>query len=139
VGGLNINSVPDQATIGIDIRSVAGMSHNDIRTQVQACVGPDIEIKTLVDVNPLFTEPGSDWVQQVFGVMEKYIGEAPQAKTVSYFTDAAILNQTYKNTPTVVLGPGEAHMAHQTDEYCVVDRVEQGVEAYREIIRAWIH
>jgi succinyl-diaminopimelate desuccinylase len=139
VGGLNINSVPDQATIGIDIRSVAGMSHSDIRSQVQACVGPEIEINTLVDVNPLFTEPGSDWVQQVFGVMEKYLGEAPQAKTVSYFTDAAILNQTYKNTPTVVLGPGEAHMAHQTDEYCVVDRVEQGVQAYQEIIRAWIH
>ena len=137
-GGMNINSVPDQAKIGIDIRTVAGMSHDAIKEQIQKCVGPDLEVQTMVDVGPVFTEPDSDWVQQVFGVMEKHLGAAPQARTVSYFTDAAILHEQYKNTPTLVLGPGEAQMAHQTDEYCLVDRLEQGFDAYREIIRNWI-
>ena len=41
------------------------------------------------------------------------------------------------NPPTVVLGPGEASMAHQTDEYCVVERIDEAVGAYREIIEAW--
>jgi acetylornithine deacetylase/succinyl-diaminopimelate desuccinylase-like protein len=28
-------------------------------------------------------------------------------------------------------------MAHRTDEYCVLDRIEQSVAAYREIISRW--
>jgi succinyl-diaminopimelate desuccinylase len=28
-------------------------------------------------------------------------------------------------------------MAHQTDEYCRVDRIEQAVEVYTEIIERW--
>ena len=137
-GGMNINSVPDYARIGIDIRTVAGMNHDDVKALIQEAVGLDITLNTLVDVGPVFTDPKNDWVQEVFGVMEKQLGEAPQAKTVSYFTDAAILHQAYVNTPTVVLGPGEAQMAHQTDEYCLVDRLEQGFDGYRDLIRAWI-
>lgn len=137
-GGMNINSVPDAARIGIDIRTVAGMNHDEVRAEIQKTIGSDMELKTLVDVGSVFTDPGNDWVQQVFGIMEKQLGEAPQAKTVSYFTDAAILHKTYKDVPTVVLGPGEAQMAHQTDEYCLIDRLEQGFDAYRDIIRAWI-
>ncbi len=137
-GGMNINSVPDSARIGIDIRTVAGMNHADVKARVQEAIGPDLELNTMVDVGPVFTEPENDWVQQVFGIMEKQLGEAPQAKTVSYFTDAAILHQAYVNTPTVVLGPGEAQMAHQTDEYCLVDRLEQGFDGYRDLIRSWI-
>lgn len=137
-GGMNINSVPDSARIGIDIRTVAGMDHRDMKTQIQGVLGNDVDLKTLVDVGPVFTEPDNDWVQEVFGVMEKHLGESPQARTVSYFTDAAILHQTYKGVPTIILGPGEAQMAHQTDEYCLVDRLEQGFDAYRELIRAWV-
>ena len=58
-------------------------------------------------------------------------------RIATYFTDAAALNQAYRNPPTVILGPGEAQMAHQTDEYCVVDRIGQAVAAYEEIIRRW--
>jgi acetylornithine deacetylase/succinyl-diaminopimelate desuccinylase-like protein len=28
-------------------------------------------------------------------------------------------------------------MAHQTDEYCVIDRIAESVQAYEEIIRRW--
>jgi succinyl-diaminopimelate desuccinylase len=37
----------------------------------------------------------------------------------------------------VILGPGEMELAHQTDEYCRVDRLEQAVELYVEIARRW--
>jgi succinyl-diaminopimelate desuccinylase len=54
-----------------------------------------------------------------------------------YFTDASPLTPAYGNPPTVILGPGEMHVAHQTDEYCVVERVEQAVELYVDIARRW--
>jgi acetylornithine deacetylase/succinyl-diaminopimelate desuccinylase-like protein len=28
-------------------------------------------------------------------------------------------------------------MAHQTDEYCVIDRIDEAVAAYEEIARRW--
>lgn len=137
-GGMNINSVPDETRVGIDIRSTAGMSHQAIFQRVTDALGPEFDVTTMVDVESLYTEPDNDWVQNVFGTMEKLLGHSPQAKTVSYFTDGSILKSVYKNAPMVVLGPGPAHMAHQTDEYCQLDRLEQGFDGYRELIKAWI-
>ena len=137
-GGMNMNSVPDETRIGIDIRSVAGMSHRQLFEKVQATVGDDLSLDPVVDVESIYTDPSNDWVQSVFGVMEQQLGQAPQARTVSYFTDASILKQAYPQAPMVVLGPGQANMAHQTDEFCQIDRVEQGFDAYRELIKAWI-
>ena len=37
-GGLNMNSVPDEASISIDIRSVPTSKHEDVRGQLQKCV-----------------------------------------------------------------------------------------------------
>jgi acetylornithine deacetylase/succinyl-diaminopimelate desuccinylase-like protein len=28
-------------------------------------------------------------------------------------------------------------MAHQTDEYCVIERIDQAVAAYEQLIRGW--
>jgi succinyl-diaminopimelate desuccinylase len=48
-----------------------------------------------------------------------------------------VLNTVYRNVPICVLGPGEPQLAHQTDEYCLVDRVEQAVAIYDDLIRQW--
>jgi succinyl-diaminopimelate desuccinylase len=37
----------------------------------------------------------------------------------------------------VVLGPGEHDQCHKTDEWCRTDRIEQAVEIYTRIARAW--
>jgi succinyl-diaminopimelate desuccinylase len=39
--------------------------------------------------------------------------------------------------PTVILGPGEMAQAHQTDEYCLVDRIGEAAEIYAAMIRKW--
>ncbi|HCY47459.1 MAG TPA: hypothetical protein DHV03_02140, partial [Alphaproteobacteria bacterium] len=49
-------------------------------------------------------------------------------------TDGALLKPLLGNCPFVVLGPGEPHLAHQTDEYCFVDRLEQAVELYEQLL-----
>jgi succinyl-diaminopimelate desuccinylase len=76
-------------------------------------------------------------VQSVFEVMTPLLGTRPVARSATYFTDAAALSQAYRAPPIVILGPGEPQMAHQTDEYCVIDRILQAVGAYQEIIRRW--
>ena len=76
-------------------------------------------------------------MQQVFAVTERQLGERPEPRSATYFTDAAMLNAVYRDVPICVLGPGEPQLAHQTDEYCLVDRVEQSVAIYTELIREW--
>ena len=136
-GGLNINSVPDRAEIGIDIRTVPTVNHKELIRLLAQQLGPEVELEPLMDLEAVYTEPQDPWMQSVFDVMGPILGEKPVPRVATYFTDAAALNQAYNNPPTVILGPGEPQMAHQTDEYCVVERVRSAVAAYEEIIRRW--
>jgi succinyl-diaminopimelate desuccinylase len=85
----------------------------------------------------VYTAPEHAWIQEVFDVMQPYLGKRPEARVATYFTDAAALNLAYKAPPTVILGPGEAHMAHQTDEFCETERIREAVAAYEDITRRW--
>jgi succinyl-diaminopimelate desuccinylase len=136
-GGININSVPDAAAIGVDIRSIPGISHPALHGCLCQHLGADVELETLLDVESVYTDPADPWVQRVFEVMTPLLGETPQARSVAFFTDAAALTGAFGSPPTLILGPGEPHLAHQTDEYCQVSRIEQAVVAYRQIIRDW--
>jgi succinyl-diaminopimelate desuccinylase len=136
-GGLNINSVPDLARVGIDIRTIPGQDHAALLERLRAHVGRDVELETILDVGGVHTEPTDAWVADVFDVMTPVLGEAPQARGVSYFTDAAALRPAYGDPPTVILGPGEPQMAHQTDEYCRAERIREAVGAYEDVIRRW--
>lgn len=136
-GGLNINSVPDEAVIGIDMRTVPTQRHDQIRADLARALGPDVSLETLLDVESVYTEPQEAWVQEVFDVMHPYLGARPEPKVATYFTDAAVLKPAYGNPPTVILGPGEPQMAHQTDEYCVSERILQSRAAFAELMRRW--
>jgi succinyl-diaminopimelate desuccinylase len=37
----------------------------------------------------------------------------------------------------VILGPGEPTLAHQTDEWCSMGRIEQSVEVFRTLMGKW--
>ena len=136
-GGLNINSVPDRATIGIDIRTIPGQDHGRLRSSLEEALGDTVEIVPIVDVEAIYSNPDEPWLQHVFAVAERRIGERPAPRTATYFTDAAVLNDVYRDIPICVLGPGEPHLAHQTDEFCLVDRVEQSVAIYSDLMREW--
>lgn len=136
-GGLNINSVPDAATIGVDIRTVPAQRHAALTRTLAEHLGPDVLLEPVVDVEGVWTEPTHPWVREVFEVAAPVLGSPPEVRAAPYFTDASALTPAYGGVPTVILGPGELTLAHQTDEYCLVERVEQAVELYVEIVRRW--
>ncbi len=135
-GGSSVNAVPDAASIGVDIRTVPGMSHEELLARLKPILG-EAELEVFSDLSPVWTEPQQEWVQRVFEICRPYVGEAPQPRTAPYMTDAANLLKVYAGAPTVVLGPGETAMAHQTDEYCSMERIRQAVEIYEALISDW--
>jgi succinyl-diaminopimelate desuccinylase len=136
-GGQGVNMVPDEASIGVDIRTVPGMDHRALLARLKGVLGAQAELDVFSDMNAVWTEPGQAWVQRVFEVCGKHLGARPAPKTASYNTDAGNLLKVYAGAPTVVLGPGEAQLAHQTDEYCSMERIRQAVAIYEDLIRDW--
>ena len=136
-GGSSVNAVPDAASSGVDIRTGPGMQHDVLLDRIRGVIGEDAELDVFSDLPPVWTEPAQEWVQRVFEICRPYVGEAPEARTAPYMTDAANLLKVYAGAPAVVLGPGEAAMAHQTDEYCSMERIRQSVAIYEALIRDW--
>lgn len=136
-GGMNINSVPDEAKIGLDIRMVAGLSEEAVLAALAEMGGSDVSFQKLASHPPVWTDPVNDWVESVFSIAAKIHGAPPKPAIASYFTDACALNQAFGGPPTIIMGPGEPELAHQTDEWCSAKRVEEATSAFTEIARAW--
>ena len=133
-GGKNINSVPDYAEFTIDIRSTAKLKHSEILERLTLLLGDEVSIEKLVDLEPVSSAESSPFVQIVYAICGVSSNKSILKKSLPYMTDGAILQQLYRGVPTVILGPGEAGMAHQTDEYCFTDKIIQAVEIYKRII-----
>jgi succinyl-diaminopimelate desuccinylase len=136
-GGSGVNMVPDTATIGVDIRTVPGMDHAALLERLRKTLGDGAEMQVFSNLLPVWTPPQTEWIERVFEICKTHLGSRPEARTATYMTDAANLLKAYKGAPTVVLGPGEAEMAHQTDEWCSMERIRQAVAMYEAIISDW--
>ena len=136
-GGDGINMVPDWAAIGVDVRTVPGVDHAALMARLRETIG-EAEIEMNSDLPPVWTPPEQEWMQRVMGICAQHLGARPQPRTATYMTDAANLLKAYAGAPTVVLGPGEPQMAHQTDEYCSQERIRQAVAIYEALIDDWI-
>jgi succinyl-diaminopimelate desuccinylase len=136
-GGSGVNMVPDTASIGVDIRTVPGMDHGELLERLRATLGDEAQMDVFSNLPPVWTPPQNEWIARVFDICKAQLGTLPQPKTATYMTDAANLLKVYAGAPTVVLGPGEPQMAHQTDEWCSVERIRQSVALYEAIIKDW--
>jgi succinyl-diaminopimelate desuccinylase len=137
-GGLNTNSVPDEARITVDTRSVPGIDHGHLCKSLQSLLAPrGAKVRKIVDTPPLYTEPANEWVQQVFEMATPFLGGRPTPKTITFSTDGSDLKRGFGGPPAVILGPGEPMLAHQTDEWCSIDRIEQSVDLFRTVMRHW--
>jgi succinyl-diaminopimelate desuccinylase len=136
-GGLNINSVPDAATLGLDIRTVAAQDENDVLVRLRRHLGDDVAIARMEGAGAIASDPADPWVQSVLDILADIQGRRPQPQSAPYFTDAAYLKPALGEPPTLILGPGEAEVAHKTDEYCAIVKLEEAVEIYTRVAQAW--
>jgi len=134
LGGLNINSVPDHAEFTMDIRSTTKIQHQSILQSLMVELGDDITLETLVDLHPVSTPESDPFVQLVYDVCRVDRKSKNWPKSLPYVTDGSVLQPHYGGVPTIILGPGEPGMAHQTDEYCFIKNIIQSVSIYKNII-----
>ena len=133
-GGLNFNSVPDRAEFTIDIRSTPKLDNEGLLKQLKEAIGNEVTLEPFVDLGPVASDPGDPFVQMVHAEYSKLLDKEAPSRAIAYLTDGSVLQPWYNNVPTVILGPGEAEMAHQTDEFCYVDKIKECTELYYNII-----
>jgi len=136
-GGININSVPDRARAGLDVRTVPGLDADDVAAQLAAAAGDEVRLETRLALDAVDTDPSDAWVQDVFAIMGPLAGETPEPRGLAYFTDAAALVPAYGTPPAIICGPGDADQAHRTDESCSVSALEAAAQGFFEIARRW--
>ncbi|NDL65160.1 M20 family metallopeptidase [Acerihabitans arboris] len=136
-GGLNINSVPDRSWFDVDIRTAPNLRHEEIRQRLTTLMGDTVTVTTLVDLPSILSEPHNGWIRRVFERCAPLHDAPLQPRVVPYFTDASLLLEALGAPPCIILGPGEPAMAHQTDEYCAVDKLLQAVTLYGDLISDW--
>lgn len=156
-GGLNTNSVADLCWANVDIRLTPNCTAKDVEAWI-ATTAPDIKIEQVLAQCPsVYTDPHEANVSSVlrrlhdkgliFHPEGKVIHAAPcaghnhieydPAEDVSnavYFTDASILKFWLGDVPTLIIGPGDGFMAHKTDEYVEVEKLENSVAIFENII-----
>lgn len=136
-GGLNTNSVPDSAKLTIDVRTVPGIDHVHLCHSIQQLIGDAGRVRKITDTPSLYSEPG-EWIDSVYDIATPFVEGRPMPKTIMFSTDGADLKRGYGGTvPAVIIGPGQPELAHQTDEWCSITRLDQSVEIFERIMREW--
>ena len=134
-GGLNLNSVPDSAVLGIDIRPVPGQSSE---RSWPSCAPAARGRGRAAGRLPAFVERRRGRLAGPGRRAHRRASPAARLPTpVPFATDAGFLTPAYGGPPTVVLGPGATEQAHKTDEWCSLTPIEQAAELYADLAGAW--
>jgi len=136
-GGANINSVPDRARFEIDIRTVPPLTAERVLQDLRRSLGGGVELRILNDAPAVASDPEDRWVQEVFDIAAAHHRRRISVRGATYFTDASTLSDAMGQPPVILLGPGEPEMAHKTDEFAYVEKIEAAEEMYWEILRRW--
>ena len=136
-GGININSVPDYATAGIDVRTVPGM---DGRLRARGVAGTARRrgrAGAARGARPDRHRPGrrvGALGVRGDGAADRRDARAARARLLHRRRRA---RPRLRPPPTIICGPGDAEQAHRTDESCSVEALEASAEGLFEIGRRW--
>lgn len=134
-GGLNLNSVPDKVEFTIDVRTTTNLKNSEVLNILRNELGEEVTIEPFVNLNAVSTSEDDSFVKMVFKVCGVKQNEIGLKKSAPFLTDASVLSPWLNNPPTIILGAGEPTMAHQTDEFIHIDKLEESVKIYKNIIK----
>lgn len=137
--GANLNSVPDSARLGMDLRTLPEQTHPLLLARIREQLDDEsLVINPLVDLPAVFSDPNHPLIQLSFSLAEPLVGGRVEPQTARYFTDASVLTPAYGDAPTLIMGPGVMRLAHQTDEYCEVEAIEECTAYFQALGEAYL-
>lgn len=140
-GGIAPNMTPDFAEILLDIRTVPGISAEDVEKKIKKICREEVEetngeVKFEVRIKNArraieITEE-ERWLKE-FKAYLKQNGAETEEIGINYFTDASILTKKESEIPVLLFGPGEPRLAHKPNEFVELEKYEKYIEILGEI------
>lgn len=140
-GGIAPNMTPDFAEILLDIRTVPGISAEDVEKKIKKICREEVEetngeVKFEVRIKnarrAIEIAEEERWLKE-FKAYLKQNGAETEEIGINYFTDASILTKKESEIPVLLLGPGEPRLAHKPNEFVELEKYEKYIEILGEI------
>jgi succinyl-diaminopimelate desuccinylase len=152
-GAPQLNVMPGEAQVLVDIRTIAGQSHHDIKsklstlaTKIEDQIRGDYEkydrilnldrlrdlkivVEILTDRPCTLTDRNDPLVTAADWATRKISGTEPIYAGVPGATDGTFL-WALKNIPIVTMGAGDRQVAHQMDEWVNLDQLIETAKIY---------
>jgi succinyl-diaminopimelate desuccinylase len=134
-GGKEINVVPEECCVGIDIRTLPGQQFQEIISDFEKIFAKlkqknprfEASVSIVREVGALETDLSCDFVKDFCSAVG-----ASETKAVGFATDGPHFASL--GVPVVIFGPGKPQLAHKPDEYIDIADVGKAVEYYKNII-----
>jgi succinyl-diaminopimelate desuccinylase len=144
-GGTAVNVVPDRCRAALDIRTLPGHDHDQIRRLVERAVargldgvaGVTSEVNVLNEAAPVATDLGDPLVAAALAAVSAADGGRPGRPTVggaAFFSDASVLQPALAGVPTILFGPGATERMHQVDEHVAVADLHTAARCYAALL-----
>lgn len=117
------NALPIKCEATVDIRTVPGVSHQDIIKYVESIIADMkakdkdfvMEYEVINDIKLIETDKNSLLVKTAFATHEEVLGRPAEPTGVFYFTDAIALERD-NPIPLIIYGPGNPKNNHKVNE-----------------------
>lgn len=135
--GENINSVPDLANFTLDLRTLA--PNQFYKKHISNILSEKkFSIKELVNLEMVYNDT---WKKKsnlnIINNICSIIKRRFKPTFANYFTDIAPFQKGFNKPFNLILGPGNITMAHQTDEYVEIKKLNQSKEIYKFLINEY--
>jgi succinyl-diaminopimelate desuccinylase len=132
-----LNVMPGEAEAFVDIRTVPGQDHDEVREALRRILGelgsedPDFraEVEFIEDRPVVSIDRNEPLVQEAARAFREVAGREPVYNGVPGATDGTFLS-AWKGIPCLVNGPGPRHIPHQVDEYVEVGQLLEAARVY---------
>jgi acetylornithine deacetylase len=136
-GGDNANRICGHCTLDIDMRSLPGMTDDELLNLLSESLKPlaekfvgRISFKELHPSSPSFEQESSS---EFVSIAEEISGHSCCA--VNYATEAPFIQQL--GCQTIVMGPGSIDQAHQPNEFLAFDQIDKTQEVLVKMIQRY--
>lgn len=140
-GGNQVNSIPSQAQLQGNIRSIPEFPNDQIIDLLQMIVdelneGTNYHLELTIDYNkiPVKANPDSSLIHHIQKQFKQPLPLVGAAAT----TDAAEFTKSAHSFDFVVFGPGVVNLPHQIDEYVEIDNYLDMIDTYQAIILSYL-
>ncbi|WP_034262555.1 M20 family metallopeptidase [Bacillus sp. J33] len=136
-GDAQINVVPDQCMTTLDIRTVPGQDHQQLREEIQEIFNRlekedpffKADFEVIKDRPWTLTDKENPLVQSVAKAVKDVLGKEPIYNGVPGATDGTFLHLA--GIPIVTIGAGDREIPHHINEYVDVEELAETTEIYR--------